>query len=151
MGFIFFCLLESGGFVSYSRKGTVYLPRMLTFCMEWFVHASIKTYIHPPTHASILPPMHPSSHPCIHPPTHASIHPVSQELRTLCDEWQQRFLDETKAKDEEMATLTEVCIIMFILSCVSRLQCRSSFPRIHYANTHANYRSIRASPPSPLT
>jgi len=31
----------------------------------------------------------------------------TKDLRELCDHWQQRFLDDTKAKDEEMADLTE--------------------------------------------
>merc|ERR1712025_1253269 len=31
----------------------------------------------------------------------------TKELRELCDHWNQRFLDDTKEKDEEMALLTE--------------------------------------------
>jgi len=33
---------------------------------------------------------------------------TTKELRALVDEWQQRFEDDTKAKDDELATLTEV-------------------------------------------
>merc|ERR1712224_901130 len=33
---------------------------------------------------------------------------TTKDLRALCDDWQEKYKYDTKAKDEELATLTEV-------------------------------------------